>query len=68
MKDYSVSVCMSVHNQEPIAEIMMDSIVQKTSENVKEIILLFDGCTDKSEEIMRKSAEKSRIKNGAIKW
>ena len=61
MKDYSVSVCMSVHNQEPIAEIMMDSMVQKTSENVKEIILLFDGCTDKSEEIMRKGAEKSRV-------
>ena len=60
-KDYSVSVCMSIHNQEPIAKMMIDSIIQNTSDQVKEIIFVFDGCTDNTEAIIRENAEVSKV-------
>jgi glycosyltransferase involved in cell wall biosynthesis len=49
-----ISVSMPIYNQEPIIEMVLESLYQNISENVKELIILFDGCVDKSEEIVRK--------------
>jgi glycosyltransferase involved in cell wall biosynthesis len=50
MKDETVSVVMPVHNQENLIVPISRSIFNNMSENVKEIIIIIDGCTDKTEE------------------
>jgi glycosyltransferase involved in cell wall biosynthesis len=57
MKDESVSVCLTIHNQENVIGFVASSVIACVSENVKEIICLFDGCTDKSEQIVRETFE-----------
>jgi len=60
-EDKSISVCLTIYNQEPIMNFVANSIVANVSENVKEIICVFDGCTDKSEEIARSIFDNSDI-------
>jgi len=53
MKDCSVSVCMSIHNQAPIITSIVNGIIKNISKNVKEIIFVFDGCDDGSDTIVK---------------
>jgi glycosyltransferase involved in cell wall biosynthesis len=57
-----VSVCMSIYNQEPIIEMIINSLYDNMSSNVKEVILLFDGCIDTSEEIVDYTIRNRKIK------
>lgn len=49
MFDNSVSVIMPVHNQEELIIRTMRGIIHNMTENVKEIIIILDGCTDGTE-------------------
>jgi len=60
-QDNSISVCLTIYNQEPIINFVANSIVANVSKNVKEIICVFDGCTDKSEEITKNIFDNSDI-------
>jgi glycosyltransferase involved in cell wall biosynthesis len=53
MKD-TVSVCMSIYNQEKIIDKILYNILYNASKNVKELILCVDGCTDATLSIVRK--------------
>jgi glycosyltransferase involved in cell wall biosynthesis len=57
MKDESVSICLTVHNQENVIGFVASSIVACASENVKEIICVLDSCTDNSEKIIKETFE-----------
>ncbi len=46
----TISVILTVHNQEPIIGNIFKGITDNASENVKEIIVILDGCTDNSKE------------------
>jgi len=54
MKDNSVSVCLSIYNQEAIIDRIILGILNNMSNNVKELIIVLDGITDKTEVIVRK--------------
>ena len=47
------SVCLTIHNQEPIIDKVVRGICSNISENVKEIIIVFDGCTDNTEQVVK---------------
>lgn len=48
MKD-KISIILTIHNKENLIELVLNSIIDNISQNTDEIILVFDGCTDKSE-------------------
>jgi len=52
MIENSVSIVMPVHNQQDIIGPIIKSIFDCASENVKEVIIILDGCTDNTEEIV----------------
>jgi len=54
MDENTVSIILTVHNQEKIIGEIIKGISENISENVKELIIILDGCTDKSEFIMDK--------------
>ena len=45
----TVSVCLSIHNQENIIEQILFGILNNMSDNVKELIIVLDGCIDATE-------------------
>ena len=49
MKD--ISLCMSVYNQEFLIEKVLAGMYNNMTDNIKEFILLFDGCSDRTEEL-----------------
>ena len=49
----TVSICLSIYNQEKIIEQILFGILSNASMNVKEFIILLDGCTDQSTQIVR---------------
>lgn len=49
----NVSVLLTVHNKEFLIERVCDGIINNISKNVNQIIVVFDGCTDKSEELTK---------------
>lgn len=51
MKKQTVSIILCVFNKEFLIKKVIDSIIENKSNNTKELIIVFDGCTDKSEEI-----------------
>lgn len=55
MIDNSVSIIMPVHNQQDIIGPIIKSIFDCSSENVKEMIIILDGNTDNTEEIVIRS-------------
>lgn len=67
MKDDSVSVILTVHNQENIVEEILIGILDNISENVKELIIILDGCTDRSESKIDKLLPRAKSKNLDIK-
>jgi glycosyltransferase involved in cell wall biosynthesis len=57
VEDNSVSLILPVHNQEEIIESILYGMMTNASENVKELIIIVDGCTDNSESIIKKTLE-----------
>lgn len=53
MIDTSVSVVIPIHNQEKLIPYVLKSLYDNCSKNVKEILLIIDGCTDGTEEIVK---------------
>lgn len=60
----SVSVILTVYNQEQIVDLVFYGISQNISDHVKEIIVILDGCTDESPERVRRcySDSKAEVK------
>ncbi len=48
----SISILLTIHNQERILSKILDSLFKNSSTNVKEYIFVLDGCTDHSERIL----------------
>jgi glycosyltransferase involved in cell wall biosynthesis len=46
-----VSVILPVHNKDWLLTHVLDGIIKNSSSNVKEIIVVLDGCTDESERV-----------------
>lgn len=67
MTDDSISVILTVHNQENIIAEILNGILDNISENVEELIIVLDGCTDKSESNIDKILPKAKDKNLDIK-
>ena len=57
----STSIILTIYNQESIIKSVIQSILDNKSENVKEIIVIFDGCVDKSEEYTKEILDKVDI-------
>ena len=57
----TVSVILTVYNKENFVDAIFSGIVLNASDQVKEIIVILDGCTDKSEEALNNSLYKSRF-------
>ena len=49
-RDNDISIVMPIHNQERIIQKILFGIYKNSSEQIKEIILILDGCTDKTKE------------------
>lgn len=47
-----ISIILTVHNQESIIKNIFNSIIENKSDLCKEIIIIYDGCTDNSEKII----------------
>lgn len=60
MSENSISVILTVYNQERIISDIFSGIADNISDNVKEIIVIFDGCTDNSMENTRSVYKKSK--------
>lgn len=52
MEKDTVSVILTVHNQEKIIGEIFRGITDNASENVREIIIILDGCTDNSRDVI----------------
>ena len=51
---YMKTTCLlTIHNKENLAEIVTNSLVNNLSELNDQIIVVFDGCTDNSENIVK---------------
>lgn len=46
----STSIILTIHNKEVLARQVVTAILQNASPAVRELIIIFDGCTDRSEE------------------
>ena len=57
MKD-SISVLLTVYNQEHIIKDIFYGVMNNISRNVRELVVVFDGCTDKSFEILKIELDK----------
>lgn len=55
--DKDISIVMPVHNQELIIDKILHGIYKNSSRNVKELILILDGCTDSTRSISEKFIE-----------
>ena len=58
----SISCVLTIHNKENLIENVCLGINNNLSELTKEIIIVLDGCTDKSEEIVKNILDKSNKK------
>jgi len=59
----SASIILTIYNQEQIIKNVVQSILDNKSNNVKEIIVIFDGCVDKSEEYTKEILDKVKDVN-----
>jgi len=49
MKSPTLSIILTIYNKEFLIKRVLDSIIKNKSLNTKELIIVFDGCADKSE-------------------
>ena len=61
MKQKTISIILTIHQQEDTIQRIVQSIVDNKSEYVKEIIVIFDACTDKSEEYTKEILDKIKM-------
>lgn len=61
MKVPTSSIILTIFNQENIIENIVKSIIENKSSWVKELIIIFDGCIDNSESIVKKVLENQNI-------
>lgn len=47
-----LSCVLTIHNKDFLIDKVLNSLIENLSENTNQIIIVFDGCTDKSEEIV----------------
>lgn len=57
MTNKNISIVMPVHNQELIIDKILHGIYNNSSKNVKELIIILDGCTDNTQPIVEKFLE-----------
>ncbi len=58
MKQKTTSIILTIHNQEQLIQRVVKSILNNKSECVKEIIVIFDACEDKSEQYTKELLDK----------
>jgi glycosyltransferase involved in cell wall biosynthesis len=56
-----ISINLTIFNKENLIEQILSSILENMSSVSKEIIFVFDGCTDRSEQIVRQRMERETI-------
>jgi len=56
-----ISIILTVHNKQELVEMVLCSIVSNVSQLTKEIIVVLDGCTDRSETIVKNSPGVTKI-------
>jgi len=67
MTDDTISLLLTVYNKESIIKQVFQGLMQYSSDNVKETIIILDGCSDESENILRKFiAEYIDITTGGV--
>lgn len=52
-KNPKITILLTVHNKEDMVELVVKGIMENISEYVKEFVVVFDGCTDESENIVK---------------
>jgi len=57
----TVSVILTVHNKESLLQQVMSAILDAVSSQVKEVIVVLDGCTDNSENIVDSFSSKCNL-------
>lgn len=62
MTEDTISVLLTIHNQENIITDVFNGILDNISDNVKELIIVLDGCTDDTESKIDKLLPKARDK------
>lgn len=58
MKQRTTSIILTIHNQEELIQRVIKSIIDNKSEYTKELIVIFDACTDKSEQYVKEILNK----------
>lgn len=48
-----ISIMLTVHNKQDMVESVVKGIMENISEYVKQLVIVFDGCTDESENIVK---------------
>ena len=61
--DKDISIVMPIHNQESIIDRILIGIYKNSSEYVKELILILDGCTDNTKVLVENFLEKHNKNN-----
>jgi glycosyltransferase involved in cell wall biosynthesis len=61
--DQNISIVMPIHNQELIVDRILMGIYKNSSENVKELIIILDGCTDNTKVLVENFLEKHNKNN-----
>jgi len=56
------SIVLTIHNQEPIIDKVIRGIINNMSVNAKQMVIVFDGCKDNTESIVRRELKECRIK------
>lgn len=56
-----ISINLTIFNKENLIGMILDGILQNMSDATKEIIFVIDGCTDRSEYVVRQRMEKESI-------
>ena len=67
MENETVSIILTVHNQEEIIGEVFSAIIENMSKNTKELIVILDGCTDNSEREIDKHLINAKNKGVDIK-
>jgi glycosyltransferase involved in cell wall biosynthesis len=62
MSDKSISIVLPIYNQEGIILTILRGILNNKSKNIKEIIIVLDGCIDYTETIVKETIKNCDIK------
>ena len=65
--DNSVSLILSIYNQESIIATILTGILKNVSSNVKELLIIIDGCTDQTDAIVKSTLKDYNTTNIPVK-